>query len=134
MNQHGNMVYYLSWEEDDWLDEILDFFPSVNALVPTVKTVEQIRKQLEEGIVERALFIVNVGEQGDKTGEIVRLLASDSAFSRFPLYLVGLNETEAEKWKSVVPQAKTVVITGFAVEFDYEAVLREMKADWGVAD
>ncbi|MFY0542581.1 hypothetical protein [Brevibacillus sp. H7] len=121
------MMYYLAWQEDDWLDEILDRFPQVNALVPTAKTFQQLKEQRSE--MERVVIVLNAAYEQDKGKEFLRLLANDEQLSADPLYIVGLKPEEADEWQTAYPHAKIIVITGFAVEFDYDSVLAQMEAD-----
>jgi hypothetical protein len=123
------MIYYLAWQEDDWLDEILDYFPQVNAMVPSAKTLEQIRGQREQGEVDRPLFVVNVAGEEEKSREFLRLLQSEEVFADDPVYLVGMDEGAAATWRNAFPQAKVIVITGHPFEFDYESVFRQMEAE-----
>jgi hypothetical protein len=125
----ATMIYYLAWQEDEWLDEILDRFPQVNALVPTTRTLELLKTHRDLGEVERAVIVVNAGDEREKCKEFLRLLQTDERLAADPLYIVGLREAEAERWRAAFPQANIIVITGFAVEFDYESVLKRMEAD-----
>ncbi|TGV05514.1 hypothetical protein EN829_054540 [Mesorhizobium sp. M00.F.Ca.ET.186.01.1.1] len=123
------MLYYLAWHEDDWLDEVLDRFPEVNAMVPTAKTFELIVGQRESKEVERAVLVLNAAQEQDRCREFLRLCQEHPELSKDPLYLVGLKPDEEEAWKEAYPYAKIIVITGFAVEFDYDAVLARMEID-----
>lgn len=125
----ATMIYYLAWQEDDWLDEILDYFPQLNALVPTSRTLELLKAHRDIGEVERAVIVINAGDEQEKSREFIQLLQADDRLAADPLYIVGLREAEAEQWQKDFPQAKIIVITGFAVEFDYDAVFRQMEAD-----
>lgn len=123
------MLYYLAWQEDDWLDEVLDRFPEVNALVPTVKTFEMLAEQRKSGEVKRAVLVLNAAGERERTHEFLQLCKSDPQLSTDPLYIVGLKPEEEEAWQEAYPNAKIIVITGFAVEFDYDAVLARMEID-----
>ncbi|MGN7469804.1 hypothetical protein [Brevibacillus sp. SAFN-007a] len=123
------MLYYLAWHEDDWLDEVLDRFPEVNAMVPTAKTFELIAGQRESNEVTRAVLVLNAAEEQDRCREFLRLRQEHPLLSKDPLYLVGLKPEEEEAWQEAYPDAKIIVITGFAVEFDYDAVLARMEID-----
>lgn len=123
------MMYYLAWHEDDWLDEVLDRFPEVNAVVPTVKTFEMLSEQRKSGEVKRAVLVLNAAQEQDRCREFLRLCMADPNISADPLYIVGLKPTEEEAWQEAYPHAKIIVITGFAVEFDYDAVLARMEID-----
>lgn len=123
------MLYYLAWQEDDWLDEVLDRFPEVNALVPTVKTLEMLAEQRKSGEVKRAVLVLNAAGEQDRTREFLQLCMADPLMSVDPLYIVGLKPEEEEAWQEAYPNAKIIVITGFAVEFDYDAVLARMEID-----
>ncbi|MFD2370760.1 hypothetical protein ACFSO0_12565 [Brevibacillus sp. GCM10020057] len=123
------MLYYLAWQEDDWLDEILDRFPEVNALVPTAKTFEQLAKARKLGEVNRAVLVLNAAHEQERTREFLQLCMADPLLSTDPLYIVGLKPEEEGAWQEAYPSAKIIVITGFAVEFDYDAVLARMETD-----
>ncbi|GED31482.1 MULTISPECIES: hypothetical protein [Brevibacillus] len=123
------MLYYLAWQEDDWLDEVLDRFPEVNALVPTVKTFEMLAEQRESGEVKHAVLVLNAAQEQERCREFLQLCKTHAQMSRDPLYIVGLKPEEEEAWQEAYPNAKIIVITGFAVEFDYDAVLARMEID-----
>jgi len=123
------MIYYLAWQEDDWLDELLDFFPAVNAVVPTLKTLDLMRHQRAEGLADQRLVVLNPAGEEAKSREFLQSLTADPDWKAAPLYIVGLTEHQAPAWQEAYPQAKVIVITGFAVEFDYEGVMRQMQAD-----
>lgn len=123
------MLYYLAWQEDDWLDEVLDRFPEVNALVPTVKTFELLAEARKSGEVSRAVLVLNAAHEQERTREFLQLCLADPILSAEPLYIVGLKPEEEEAWQEAYPNAKIIVITGFAVEFDYDAVLARMEID-----
>ncbi|QRG66291.1 hypothetical protein [Brevibacillus choshinensis] len=123
------MLYYLAWQEDDWLDEVLDRFPEVNALVPTAKTFEMLAGQRKSGEVKRAVMVLNAAGEQERTHEFLQLCKTDPQLSTDPLYIVGLKPDEEEAWQEAYPNAKIIVITGFAVEFDYDAVLARMEID-----
>jgi hypothetical protein len=125
------MVYYISWQEDDWLDELLDYFPAVNALVPTAKSYQAIKEQRQAGEVEQAVFVVNPAADPQETDKFLQQVTNDPQLSREPLYLVGVKETEADGWRERYPTAKVVVNSGYSFDFDYEAVLAQMEAEWG---
>jgi hypothetical protein len=59
----------------------------------------------------------------------LQLCMADPLLSKDPLYIVGLKPEEEEAWQEAYPHAKIIVITGFAVEFDYDAVLARMEID-----
>jgi hypothetical protein len=121
------MMYYLAWQEDDWLDEILDRFPHVNALVPTAKTFAQLKEQRTQW--DRIVVVLNAANEQEKCREFLNLLESDERLSADPLYIVGLKPDEEQDWQNAYPRANIIVITGFAVEFDYDAVLTRMEED-----
>ncbi|MGG1663602.1 hypothetical protein [Brevibacillus sp. NRS-1366] len=123
------MMYYLAWHEDDWLDEVLDRFPEVNAIVPTAKTFEMLAKQRESGEVTRAVLVLNAVEEQERCRDFLRLCREHPQLSTDPLYIVGLKPEEEGAWQEAYPNAKIIVITGFAVEFDYDAVLARMESD-----
>lgn len=123
------MMYYLAWHEDDWLDEVLDRFPEVNAIVPTAKTFEMLAEQRTSGGVTRAVLVLNAAEEQARCREFLRLCLEHPQVSSDPLYIVGLKPEEEEAWQEAYPHAKIIVITGFAVEFDYDAVLARMESD-----
>jgi len=124
------MIYYLAWQEDDWLDEILDFFPQVNAVVPTAKVLEQIKARHEQGEADKLLFVVNVADEKEKSIAFLQSLQQDEKLSKMPLYLVGADASDEESWKQEFPQANVIVIRVHPFEFDYEAVFRQMKSEW----
>jgi len=123
------LIYYLAWEEDDWLDELLDRFPELNALVPSAKTFQMMQEMRRTGEVERCVIVLNAAVEQEKCHQFLRLLAKDEQLSRDPLYIVGLKPEEQAAWQEAYPHANIIVITGFAVEFDYDAVLTRMAAD-----
>lgn len=124
------MLYYLAWQEDDWLDEILDFFPQVNAVVPTAKTLEQIKLDHQQGEADKLLLVVNVAGEKEKSKEFLALLQKTEKLSDKPLYVVGVEPAEEESWQHAFPQAKVIAIKVHPFEFPYEEVLQQMKADW----
>jgi hypothetical protein len=123
------MIYYLAWQEDDWLDEILDRFPQVNALVPNAKTFQLLQEQRDTAEVERGVLVLNAACEQEKCREFLQLIETDERLAADPLYIVGLKPGEEEEWKAAYPRANIVVITGYAVEFDYDSVLDKMEAD-----
>jgi len=123
------MMYYLAWHEDDWLDEVLDRFPEVNALVPTAKTFEMLAEQRQSGEVSRAVLVLNAAQEQDRCRAFLQFCLEHEQLSSDPLYIVGLKPEEEEAWREAYPTAKIIVITGFAVEFDYDAVLARMESD-----
>lgn len=124
------MIYYLAWDEDDWLDELLDFFPQVNAVLPTAKTLEQIRADHEQPEADKLLFVVNVAAEAKKSQEFLALLQQDDKLADKPLYLVGVDPAEEASWQQQYPHARVVAIKGHPFEFDYEKILQQMKSDW----
>ena len=127
------MMYYLAWHEDDWLDEILDRFPEVNAIVPTAKTFAMLAEQRKSGEVTRAVLVLNAAQEQERCHAFLQMCMADEQLSRDPLYIVGLKPEEEQAWQDAYPHAKIIVITGFAVEFDYDAVLNRMEIDLGGA-
>lgn len=123
------MIYYLAWQEDEWLDEILDRFRQVNAWVPTAKTFQLIKEERDSQAVKRAVFILHAGHEQEKTREFLRMLQTDARLAEDPLYIVGLKEAEAAQWQQDYPQAKIFVITGYLFDYDYEPVLQQIEAD-----
>ncbi len=122
------MSYYFTWQEDDWLDELIDYFTSINAIVPTAKSLQSIAAERQDDRSDRALVIVNVAHEPDKTEVFLRELAAHERFATGPLYLVGATEENRHKWQAVCPDARVIVITGHPFEFDYGAVFAEMEA------
>lgn len=127
------MVYYVSWEEDDWLDEILDRFPEVNALVPTAKSLKRIREQRERGEVEKAACVVNVSGDQKEIRAFLDGLVSDERLSGDPLFLVGMKEAESDEWQRLYPQARVAAVPPYDFTFDYGSVLSAIEAEWGDA-
>ncbi|QOS99061.1 hypothetical protein JNUCC42_22210 [Brevibacterium sp. JNUCC-42] len=127
----SKMLYYLAAEEDHWLDELLDYFPIMNAMVPTKKTLQVIEEQIEAGEITQSVLVINVTGLEDRLPTLLEECQSLKHVQKQPLYLVGIKEGEEEQWRSNFPQAKVIVITGFLVEFDFESVCREMEADLG---
>lgn len=123
------MLVYLAGEEDDWLDEILDRFQEVRAMVPGAKTFRLLQEERQALGLERMVLVVNAAYEQEECRQFLRLVQEDEQFASDPLYLVGLKEGEQDSWKQAYPQAKMVVMTGFAVEFDYDAVLSQMASD-----
>lgn len=123
------MMYYLAWHEDDWLDEILDRFPEVNAVVPTTKTYAMLAEQRRSGEVRRAVLVLNAAQEQERCHAFLQMCMADELLSKDPLYIVGLKPEEEKEWQEAYPHAKIIVITGFAVEFDYDAVLARMEID-----
>jgi len=121
------MIYYLAWQEDDWLDELLDRFPQVNALVPTAKTFAQLQEQRAH--LDRVVLVLNAAQEQEKCQEFLEWLERDERLSADPVYIVGLKPDEEQEWQNRFPRARIIVITGFAVEFDYESVLDRMEED-----
>jgi hypothetical protein len=125
-----DMVYYLAFEEDDWLDEILDYFREVNSVVPSTKTLQLMREQRANGVVENVLLVINVAHEKERSKDFLLHLQADDIWTNIPLYLVGVDEDEEAQWRTICPRAKVVVIRGSKYEFDYEAVLKDMKEKW----
>ncbi|USG67086.1 hypothetical protein NDK47_07285 [Brevibacillus ruminantium] len=123
------MMVYLAWEEDDWLDEVLDRFPEVRAMVPNVKTWQLLQEERHIHGLDRYVIVLNAAHEQEECRQFLRLLQESESFSRDSLYIVGLKPEEEESWQRDYPQAKIIVITGFAVEFDYDAVLSQMESD-----
>lgn len=124
------MVHYFAWQEDEWLDELLDFFTDVHALVPTSETLALVKEQRRQEGIDRGIIVVNPTGEPEASQAFLDLLTTDEALRHDPLYIVGVAEQEAARWQKAYPTAKVVAITGFAVEFDYARVLAQMKADW----
>ncbi|MBA4533707.1 hypothetical protein [Brevibacillus halotolerans] len=127
----SKMLYYLAAEEDHWLDELLDYFPIMNATVPTKKSLQMIEEQLKEGEITQSVLVINVSGLEDRLPTLLEECQELEHVQKQPLYLVGIKEGEEEQWRNNYPEAKIVAITGFLVEFDFEAVCREMEADLG---
>ncbi|WP_232699558.1 hypothetical protein [Brevibacillus daliensis] len=127
----NNMIFYLAWEEEHWLDELLDYFPQLIAMVPTVSTLERIETELQEGQIDRTVLVINVENQPDTIEIILQAIASSTQLQSIPIYLVGVTEENQEKWQSICPQAKMIVIKGFLVEFNFEQVCRQIESDLG---
>ncbi|MFB0831161.1 hypothetical protein [Brevibacillus laterosporus] len=127
----SKMLYYLAAEEDHWLDELLDYFPIMNATVPTKKSLQMIEEQLKAGEITQSVLVINVSGLEDRLSTLLEECQELEHVQKQPLYLVGIKEGEEEQWRNNYPQAKIVAITGFLVEFDFEAVCREMEADLG---
>ncbi|ERM17196.1 hypothetical protein [Brevibacillus laterosporus] len=127
----SKMLYYLAAEEDHWLDELLDYFPIMNATVPTKKSLQMIEEQLKAGEITQSVLVINVSGLEDRLPTLLEEYQELEHVQKQPLYLVGIKEGEEEQWRNNYPQAKIVAITGFLVEFDFEAVCREMEADLG---
>ncbi|AIG28242.1 hypothetical protein EGH10_02405 [Brevibacillus laterosporus] len=127
----SKMLYYLAAEEDHWLDELLDYFPIMNATVPTKKSLQMIEEQLKAGEITQSVLVINVSGLEDRLSTLLEECQELEHVQKQPLYLVGIKEGEEEQWRNNYPQAKIVAITGFLVEFDFEAVCREIEADLG---
>lgn len=123
------MLYYLAWQEDDWLDEVLDRFRQVNALVPTSKSFQLMQTQHDQGEVKRAVVVVNAAHEKDKSKDFLKLMQTDQRLSSEPLYIVGVTEEEAAEWRILYPRANVIVISGYVFDFDFESVLDLMEAD-----
>ncbi|PPA92866.1 hypothetical protein [Brevibacillus laterosporus] len=127
----SKMLYYLAAEEDHWLDELLDYFPVMNATVPTKKTLQMIEEQMKAGEITQSVLVINVTGLEERLPTLLEEYRNLDYVQKQPLYLVGIKEGDEEQWRNNYPQAKIIVITGFLVEFDFEAVCREMEADLG---
>ncbi|MGO0062413.1 hypothetical protein ACTID9_20725 [Brevibacillus fluminis] len=121
------MIYYLTWQEDDWLDEIIDRFPGVNALVPNGKSLQAIRQAKAAGEVTRMVIVVNVGQEPEETKQFLDVLAADGDLASYPLFLVGGTPDAKSEWQAGYPQADVVAIDCHPFEFDYDAVLSRME-------
>lgn len=117
------MIYYLTWQEDDWLDEIIDRFPGMNALVPNGKSLQVIRQAKAAGEVTRMVIVVNVGQEPEETKQFLDMLAADGDLASYPLFLVGGAPDVKSEWQESYPQADVVAIDCHPFEFDYDAVL-----------
>lgn len=120
------MIYYMTWQEDDWLDEIIDRFPGVNAMVPNGKTLQLIRQAKAEGEVDRVVLVISVAHEPQETKQFVDLLVADPVFAESPLFLVGVSPAEQSEWQAGYPRADVVAIDCHPFEFDYDAVLARM--------
>ncbi|MBO8165225.1 MAG: hypothetical protein H0Z34_16195 [Brevibacillus sp.] len=127
------MVHYFAWQEDEWLDELLDYFTDVHALIPSPQTLAIVKEQRREEGIDKGIIVVNPAGGEEQSKAFLDLLTADEALKRDPLYIVGISEQERAAWQEAYPRAKVVAITGFAVEFDYSAVLARMESDWEAA-
>lgn len=120
------MIYYLTWQEDDWLDEIIDRFPGVNAMVPNGKTLQLIRQAKTEGEISRMVIVVNVAHEPSQTETFLQTMTADAEFADKPLFLVGVSPAKQSEWQIKYPDADVVAIDCHPFEFDYDAVLSRM--------
>ncbi|MEJ8543892.1 hypothetical protein [Brevibacillus borstelensis] len=123
------MMVYLAWQEDDWLDEILDRFSEVRAMVPNAKTSRLLKDERDLQQIERFVIVLNAAFEQEECRQFLQQWETDERSARDSLYIVGLKPDEQESWQRAYPQANIIVITGFAVEFDYDSVLSQMESD-----
>ncbi|EMT52040.1 hypothetical protein I532_14393 [Brevibacillus borstelensis AK1] len=124
------MMVYLAWQEDDWLDEILDRFSEVRAMVPNAKTFRLLKEEKDSQQIDRYVVIVlNAAYEQEECRQFLQQWEADGRSAHDSLYIVGLKPDEQESWQRAYPQANIIVITGFAVEFDYDSVLSQMESD-----
>lgn len=127
------MIYYLTWQEDDWLDEIIDRFPGVNAMVPNGKNLERIKRERLAGELKRSVLVVNVAHEPEDTLACLERIKQDDMLGNEPLFLVGVQPQEQAVWQQRYPQAKVIAIDCHPFEFNYDAVLDQMQQELGDA-
>ncbi|MGE5700940.1 MAG: hypothetical protein ACM32O_00250 [Clostridia bacterium] len=127
------MIYYLTWQEDDWLDEIIDRFPGVNAMVPNTKTLQMILEARTSNEINRSVIVVNVAFEPEQIESFLLKLSADSVLGKEPLFLVGASPAESAAWQAKYPQADVIAIDCHPFEFDYDSVLDRMEQKLGGA-
>lgn len=122
------IVFYFTWQEDQWLDELLDHFPAVIAMLPTAQSLRLAKEQLREEEAKKALLIVHPAGETEQTRDFLDRLACDETFAEHPLYIVGVAEAEQAAWQAACPAAEVVAVGEADVAFDYTEVLARMAA------
>lgn len=126
-----NILYYFSWQEDVWLDEFLDRFREVNALVPNSKSLQLIQEEREQNPSVGMVIVVNVEEANAETEQFLQSLEKSPLYGEVPLFFVGLkNEQEEAGWLARYPQAKGIVVAEHTYDYDYEPILSRIEAEW----
>lgn len=130
MSAKNRLVYY-AWEEDIWLDEFLDRFRDVNAMIPNPKSLQMLQEEISENPGSKLVIVVNVGEGKPETEDFLQALEQVPFYSQVPLYFVGLSsEEEKHEWLRRYPHAKGIVVTEHTWDYDYEPILRQIEAEW----
>ena len=126
-----NILVYYAWEEDLWLDEFLDRFREVNAMVPNPKSLQVLQDDRKDNPEQGLVIVVNVGEGRVETEQFLQALAQTTLYSEVPLFFVGLNsEEEKQEWIQRYPNAKGIVVTEHTWDYDYEPILKRIEAEW----
>lgn len=121
------LLYYFAWQEDIWLDEFLDRFQEVIALVPTAKSLQEIN----DAPTSRKVIVVNVEEQPDETEQFITIIFQSSQYAGIPVFFVGLNsEQKKAEWLSRYPKAKGIVVEEHTYDYNYELILNQIEAEW----
>lgn len=128
--ERNSLVYY-AWEEDVWLDEFLDRFRDVNAMIPNPKSLQVILEERRENPAYSVVIVVNVGEGRPETEQFLQALVQTPLYEQVPLYFVGLNsEEEKQEWLQRYAKAKGIVVVEHTWDYDYEPILKQMEAEW----
>ncbi|MGD8192388.1 hypothetical protein ACQCN2_20645 [Brevibacillus ginsengisoli] len=126
-----NILAYYAWEEDLWLDEFLDRFREVNAMVPTPKSLQSLQDEIKDDHEQSLIIVVNVGEGKQETEQFLKALVQTPLYSAIPLFFVGLNsEEEKQEWIKRYPNAKGIVVVEHTWDYDYEPIMRQIEAEW----
>lgn len=121
------ILYYFAWQEDVWLDEFLDRFQEVIALVPTGKSLQEI----EDATTSSKVVVVNVEVQPEETEQFLTALIKSSLYDEIPIFFVGLeSEQKKEEWLSRYPKAKGIVVEEHTYDYNYEPILSQIEAEW----
>lgn len=121
------ILYYFAWQEDIWLDEFLDRFQEVIALVPTAKSLQEI----QDAPSQNKVIVVNVEEQPDETELFLQTLFNSSLLDDVPVFFVGLDsEQKKAEWVSRYPRAKGIVVEEHTYDYNYEPILSQIEAEW----
>lgn len=122
-----NILYYFAWQEDIWLDEFLDRFQEVIALVPTGKSLQEI----QDTSSAKRVIVVNVEQQPEETELFLQALMKSDLYEEVPIFFVGLDsEQKKVDWVSRYPRAKGIVVEEHTYDYNYEPILSQIEAEW----
>ena len=123
------IVFYFAWQEDQWLDELLDYFADVIALLPAPQSLAVAKTERLAEAGKTALLIVNPQGEPEKSRRFLDLLTVDETLAGDALYIVGVPEAEAAAWQAAYPAAEVVAMREPAFAFDFAQVLARMAGE-----
>lgn len=131
MERNRNILVYFAWEEDIWLDEFLDRFREVNAMIPNLKSLQMLQEEQSVDAPSNLVIVVNVGEGKEETEGFLQALTQSSLYTDVPLFFVGISSDEEQaEWSKRYPRAKGIVVQEHTWDHDYEPILSLIEAEW----